>query len=100
MNLAAAPEIIAVCPSCGGEGHTLHRISVYEHGCGFPHDDVEAQHYTDCHGVGFSIEEVQISIADQCTTGMELIHRRNDVRSTGVIRTARFPVGNELAFGT
>jgi hypothetical protein len=59
MNLAAAPEIIADCPYCGGDGHTLHRISVYEHGCGFPHDDVEARHCTDCHGVGFSIEEAE-----------------------------------------
>jgi hypothetical protein len=35
-----------------------------------------------------SMSEVDLSIADQCTAGMKSMHRRNDVRSAGVIRTA------------
>jgi hypothetical protein len=57
-NLAAAPEIITACPPVE-ERATLRSIFVYEHGCGFPHDDVEARYCTDCHNVGFSIEEAE-----------------------------------------
>lgn len=33
--------IFVRCETCGGEGRRLESYWVYEHGCGFPHPDVE-----------------------------------------------------------
>ncbi|MBB6306282.1 hypothetical protein [Xanthobacter tagetidis] len=36
------------CSTCGGSGVITKRVSVYEHGCGFPHDDGEEVPCPDC----------------------------------------------------
>lgn len=38
------------CPTCEGEGVVRRRISVYEPGCGFPHDDIEEAPCPCCSG--------------------------------------------------
>lgn len=43
---------LAVCETCAGDGCIRRLITVYEHGCGFPHDDVEEQPCPDCGGSG------------------------------------------------
>ena len=45
------------CPTCGGEGYTVHRITVYEHGCGFPHDDSEERPCENCKGAGGFLDD-------------------------------------------
>lgn len=37
--LGEPPEVWEDCPRCGGEGGYEKHIWVYEHGCGFGHDD-------------------------------------------------------------
>lgn len=51
------PQELCACEACGGEGHTVHRITVYEHGCGFPHDDIEERPCTACNGLGEFVTE-------------------------------------------
>ncbi len=46
------PQALAQCPECGGEGYFLKRITVYEHGCGFPHDDTDEIKCEACDGTG------------------------------------------------
>lgn len=47
------------CEACGGEGITRHTITVYEPGCGFPHDDVEEVPCKDCHGTGGGLGDAE-----------------------------------------
>lgn len=63
--MADAPLTWRVCDACDGEGVTGHRITVYEPGCGFPHDDVVEKVCEGCGGAGGFIDEVQ---ADEVTT--------------------------------
>lgn len=46
------PVAEAPCYGCGGEGAIGHRITVYETGCGFPHDDTHEETCDLCHGSG------------------------------------------------
>lgn len=41
------------CPYCGGEGIEVFRVTVYEHGCGFPHDDSDERPCRECNGSGW-----------------------------------------------
>lgn len=50
--LGDPPLVEVACDMCGGEGHTLRGIRVYEAGCGFAHDDVEAVRCENCNGTG------------------------------------------------
>lgn len=52
------PWTLAVCEECGGEGCDRRRVTVYEHGCGFPHDDVEEIPCLACGGTGEIVEEL------------------------------------------
>lgn len=47
-----APLQIFTCAACDGKGYTVHRVAVYEHGCGFPHDDSEERPCPECSGYG------------------------------------------------
>lgn len=40
------------CAVCDGAGVIAHRVTVYEHGCGFPHDDTDERPCSDCKGSG------------------------------------------------
>lgn len=40
------------CPACDGSGIHAYRITVYEHGCGFPHDDTAEEPCGNCSGDG------------------------------------------------
>lgn len=40
------------CPCCNGSGVECQRITVYERGCGFPHDDVDEFPCGECDGTG------------------------------------------------
>jgi hypothetical protein len=51
------PLFLAACEECGGEGSTRHRITVYERGCGFPHDDVDERPCKACGGTGAIVME-------------------------------------------
>jgi hypothetical protein len=42
----------APCGHCGGSGVIGRRVTVYEHGCGFPHDDTEESPCPKCDGTG------------------------------------------------
>lgn len=52
-----APLIWIVCGCCDGEGTVQRRITVYEHGCGFGHDDYVDEQCKPCAGQGGWIEE-------------------------------------------
>jgi hypothetical protein len=40
------------CEACGGSGVIVSRVTVYEHGCGFPHDDTDESPCPKCAGTG------------------------------------------------
>lgn len=46
------PWQIFTCEACDGRGFTMHRVTVYEHGCGFPHDDAVERQCEACSGYG------------------------------------------------
>lgn len=47
------------CAACNGEGYTVHKVSVYEHGCGFPHDDSEERQCGKCDGAGGWLDDAK-----------------------------------------
>jgi hypothetical protein len=47
------------CDACAGEGYTVHRITVYELGCGFPHDDSDERQCGKCNGAGGWMDDDQ-----------------------------------------
>ena len=46
------PYWLDTCPHCEGAGVTSHRITVYEAGCAFPHDDSDERKCEECDGFG------------------------------------------------
>jgi DnaJ-class molecular chaperone len=40
------------CDHCDGSGVIARRVTVYEHGCGVPHDDTDEQPCPECDGTG------------------------------------------------
>jgi len=58
-DLPEPPLELVECTACDGEGHTVHRISVYEHGCGFPHDDSEERPCDKCGGLGWYLDDAK-----------------------------------------
>lgn len=46
------PLQLFTCEVCDGRGYIVHRVTVYEHGCGFPHDDSEERQCPECSGYG------------------------------------------------
>jgi DnaJ-class molecular chaperone len=59
LSYQEPPLVITTCPDCDGSGEKLTAIWVYEHGCGFGHDDVHGEPCPLCGGQGFLIEESQ-----------------------------------------
>jgi hypothetical protein len=53
------PEIWLDCPHCSGEGGFEKHIWVYEHGCGFGHDDSMWATCAVCDGIGGMICEAE-----------------------------------------
>lgn len=51
------PEFLETCWACDGYGTIAKRVTVYEHGCGFPYDDTHEQQCKHCNGLGFFIVE-------------------------------------------
>lgn len=47
-----ASPILVPCSLCNGLAKVGRRVTVYEHGCGFPHDDVEEDDCPECEGAG------------------------------------------------
>lgn len=47
------------CGECRGSGVIGRRVTVYEHGCGFPHDDTEEEPCPACGGTGETETEVE-----------------------------------------
>lgn len=52
MSSQHAPEVFVTCDDCCGDGVIRHAIWVYEHGCGFGHDDVSEDTCQACNGIG------------------------------------------------
>jgi hypothetical protein len=51
---------LQLCPACGGEGHELVTIQVYELGCGFSHPDtVYGDRCDECDGTGGALVPVE-----------------------------------------
>lgn len=48
---------LAECKACDGRGYHIKRVTVYEHGCGFPHDDTEEIRCDECGGAGDIVVE-------------------------------------------
>lgn len=46
------PWFLDTCPDCGGSGVIARRVTVYEAGCGFPHDDTDERKCEACDGFG------------------------------------------------
>lgn len=60
MNDPREPPLqIFTCEACDGKGYTLRRITVYEPGCGFPHDDAEELPCEHCGGCGEFIDDAE-----------------------------------------
>lgn len=55
----AAPEQLFMCQACEGSGVQAHRITVYEHGCGFPHDDTAEKTCEQCGGLGTYLADAE-----------------------------------------
>lgn len=55
----APPLEILTCEACDGKGYTIHRVEVYEHGCGFSHVDFDERPCEHCLGLGEFVEEAQ-----------------------------------------
>ncbi len=53
------PQQWYVCDACDGEGFIPRRVTVYEHGCGFPHDDTHEEPCGKCNGVGGWVDDVR-----------------------------------------
>lgn len=53
------PFEIVQCEACAGTGHHVHRVTVYEHGCGFPHDDTYETPCEECGGDGMFYREAE-----------------------------------------
>jgi hypothetical protein len=51
--------IVEDCPACDGYGVTAHRVTVYEHGCGFPHSDTDERPCERCGGAGYIEDDVE-----------------------------------------
>jgi RecJ-like exonuclease len=47
------------CPRCDGYGAIGHTVTVYEHGCAFPHPDTEEIPCPECKGDGQVLVEYQ-----------------------------------------
>jgi DnaJ-class molecular chaperone len=53
------------CSHCNGSGAIGKRVTVYEHGCGFPHDDTHEEPCPECHGEGVvEVEAAPIEMED------------------------------------
>jgi hypothetical protein len=61
------PQEWRECPACDGKGYTVHRVTVYEHGCGFPHYDSDERECEKCQGCGGWVDDVE---ADRHESGM------------------------------
>jgi hypothetical protein len=57
------PLQLVTCDACDGRGYTSHRITVYEHGCGFPHDDTDERRCEKCGGLGEWITDAEADAA-------------------------------------
>ena len=53
------PQIWVECGACNGEGFIAKRVTVYEHGCGFPHYDTDEVRCEQCNGTGGWIDDVE-----------------------------------------
>jgi hypothetical protein len=53
------PQQWCVCSACGGSGVEVFRVTVYEHGCGFPHDDSDERPCGKCNGHGGWLDDVE-----------------------------------------
>ncbi len=50
--------MLASCAACDGRGYQARRVTVYEHGCGVPHDDTEEIPCAECDGTGELVVEL------------------------------------------
>lgn len=54
------------CDHCNGSGVEAFRITVYEHRCGFPHDDSDERPCPACDGAGQREYEVESITLEDC----------------------------------
>lgn len=54
-----APQQWFQCGACDGSGVEVRGIWVYEHGCGFPHQDTEETPCGKCNGAGGWLDDVE-----------------------------------------
>ncbi len=59
------PQQWFVCDVCEGSGVEAFRVTVYEHGCGFPHDDTDERPCRCCDGAGGWMDEAESDTAAQ-----------------------------------
>lgn len=57
--LGDPPQQWFVCEACDGDGITRRGIRIYEHGCGFAHDDVEEIPCGKCNGAGGWLDDAE-----------------------------------------
>lgn len=54
-----APQRAVDCDRCDGKGYIVKRVTVYESGCHFPHDDSEEVECGYCAGLGWYVADVE-----------------------------------------
>jgi hypothetical protein len=54
-----APQQWFVCDACDGSGVEVFGTTVYEHGCGFSHDDTDERPCPQCHGDGGWVDDAK-----------------------------------------
>lgn len=55
----AVPQQWFECGACDGKGYVVHRVTVYEPGCGFPHYDGDERECEKCQGLGGWVDDVE-----------------------------------------
>jgi hypothetical protein len=93
------------CDHCDGSGVIGRRVTVYEHGCGFPHDDTEELPCPECDGTGQREVRVEpITPGDINMISAKLLHDNELLRAAlgpfahaaeGIARNLRFHLADD-----
>jgi hypothetical protein len=101
----ASSAMFVDCDHCDGSGVIASRVTVYEHGCGFPHNDTDERPCPECDGTGQREVEVEpITPGDINMISAKLLHDNGLLRAAlepfaraaeGITRNLRFRIADD-----